>query len=161
MRLHLAADARRGGFPESGAESAAEDHSVEVEEVDDRCRDRREGLVRVVDQLSCQGVVVLERLLPDAARQPVALGCLHQLEQLRLLAVLMQLARALCHRTAPGVGLGAAVPPARTAPSAHPHDHVPDLAGRAPAVPALSLEDDGAAHARAPPDGQEQQQRAA
>ena len=112
-------------------------------------------------KLTRQRIVVLERLLPDAARQPVALRRLHQLEELGLLAVLVQPARALLHRRAARVGLDATVPAARTAAAAEPDHHVPDLAGRAPAVPPLPVEHDRATDARAPPHREERGQFAA
>ena len=105
---------------------------------------------------SASSVVVLERPLPDPAREPVAPALLHDLEQLRLRARRRARARAFASiAPRPGVGLHAAPPPARAAGAAALDHHVADLARGAAAGPALAVEDQAAADAGAPEDAEQ------
>ena len=71
------------GLAEAHPEPAADDHRLDVEQVDRRGDPGAERLERLVDQLLGELVVVVERPLPDPAREPVAAALLHDLEQLR------------------------------------------------------------------------------
>src|SRR5262249_40174150 len=99
-----------------------------------------------------QVVAVLERPLPDPARQPVPATVLHDPEEIGLRPVLDLLARLDLHRGAPGVGLHAALAAAGAASAAPLHDHVPDLAGRPPPQPGFAVRARPAADTGAPPD---------
>ena len=79
----------------------------------------------------------------------------HDPEEVGAVALRVQLARADLHRAAPGVGLEAAATPARAGRAVEPHDHVPDLARGAAAVPLLAVEDQAAADAGAPEDAEQ------
>src|SRR4051812_10142058 len=79
----------------------------------------------------------------------------HDLEQLRLVALLHAAARLGLHGAAPGVGLHAAAAAARAPGAADLDDHVADLTGGAAPEPALAVEDDAAADARAPEDAEQ------
>ena len=64
--------------------------------------------------------------------------------------LLVQLAHVGFHRGPSRIRLHAAAPPARAARAVDLDDHVPDLAGAAAPGPRLAVEDQAAAHARAP-----------
>ena len=96
-----------------------------------------------------------QRPLPDPAREPVAVALLHDLEQLRLPPLVVELAGPVLHRAAPRVGLHASPAPTGTVPPAVLDDHVPDLAGGAAPGPALAVEDQAAADPRAPEDAED------
>ena len=108
------------------------------------------AFVARLHQVLGDAVAVLQGPLPDAAREPVAAALLHDLEQLRLLALLLESPGLGLHRAPARVGLhatrvaGAALGPAAA------DDHVADLARGAAAQPRLAAEDQPAADAGAP-----------
>ncbi len=109
-----------------------------------------------LDQAFRHGVAVLEGLRPDAAREPRLVAALHDLEEPgRLVLLVVELARVGLHRAAAGIRLEAPDAAARARRAAPPDDHVADLAGRSPTLPALALEDQPATHARAPEDAEQ------
>jgi hypothetical protein len=95
---------------------------------------------------------VLERPLPDPAREALAVVLLHQLEQLRLLAGVDLLARAPLHRHPPGVGLDAPLVAGAAARAPTADDDVPELSGGAAAEPGVPVENEAATNAGSPPD---------
>src|SRR5262245_6074412 len=110
VRVHALGDPLGPGVAEPGPEPAADDHRLDVEQVDRRGDPGPERLIGLVHQLLGELVAVLQRALPDAAGQPVATALLHDLEELRLVSlVLDEVAGADLHRPAPGVGLHASV----------------------------------------------------
>ena len=94
----------------------------------------------------------VERALPDAAGQSRFLVLLHQLEEVRLLALLVPAPGLGFHRRAPRVGLHAAPAPAGALGAAALDDHVADLTGRAAAEPRLAVEHQAAADPGSPED---------
>src|SRR2546423_1498831 len=155
VRLH------RVGYPvgkrlaEAHAQSAADDHRLDIEQVDGRGDARAECGDRFLEYFLRQLVVMLERPLPDAAGQPGTSALLHQLEQLGLLALLRPLAGPGLHRGAARVGLEAPATPTRAPGTALLDDHMPDLARPAPAEPRLACENQAAADP-SPPEHAEQ-----
>src|SRR3954468_12671714 len=155
VREHRLADLLDPRLAEPDAEAAADHHGLRVEQVHgggDAVAERLDGLL---EQLLRHLVAALQRSLPDAAGQPVAPALLHDLEQVRLLALLDAAAGARLHRPAPGVGLHAAAAAARAARAVHLDDHVADLRGGPAAEPRLAVEDDPAADAGAPEDAEQ------
>ena len=116
--MHRVDDPHAVGLAEAHAQAAADHDGLDVEQVDGRGDARAERAHGAVDQARRDLVAVLERALPDAARQAVAVVLGGQLEELRLGAVVVQAARVGLHRRAAGVGLEAAAAPARAAPAA-------------------------------------------
>src|SRR5262249_22667283 len=104
---------------------------------------------------------MLQRACPDAAREHRAAAPLHDLEELGVGAVSVQLARPPLQRLAPGVGLEAPVAAAGALRAVLLHDHVADLAGRSAAGPRLALQDQAAADARATEHAEERRVAAA
>src|SRR3954466_11805085 len=88
VREHRLADLLDPRLAEPDAEAAADHHGLRVEQVHgggDAVAERLDGLL---EQLLRHLVAALQRSLPDAAGQPVAPALLHDLEQVRLLALL-------------------------------------------------------------------------
>src|SRR5919202_748712 len=108
----------------------------------DRAAEGAERLDGAVDEPDRHRVLADERARPDAAREPLAALLLHDREEIGLLALAHELARAGLHRAAAGVGLHAAVAPARALRAADLDDHVADLAGGVAAEPQLAVEHD-------------------
>ena len=109
------------------------------------------SIARSIEALG-EVVAVVEGALPDAAGQARFLVLLHQLEEVGLVPLFVQAARLGFHRRAPGVGLHAALAPARALGAAALDDHVADLPGGAAPEPGLAVEDEAAADAGAPED---------
>src|SRR6185436_14794158 len=122
---------------EAVAETAAEDHRFRVEQVDGGGDPGAERLDRALDQLRRRMVAVVERSLPDAAREPRALVFVHQLEEVGFGAPFVLSPGLGFHCRPPRVGLHAALAPAGTFGAAVLDDHVADLAGGAPSEPGL------------------------
>src|SRR3954447_581888 len=159
VREHLLGQPGAGGLAELGTHPAAEDHGLDVEQVDRAGRRGGDRGVRAVDDLGRDLVAVLEGARPDPGGQPVAAALLHQLEQDGLLAMVVAALGLGLHRAAAGVGLHAALATARAAPSALLDDHVADLAGATAAVPLAALEDQPTADAGAPEDAEHRGER--
>ena len=153
--VHLLGDLLDVGLAEADPEPAADDHRLDVEQVDRRPDAGAERLQGAVDELLGHRVAVLERPLPDPAGEPVAAVLLHDLEQLRLRPIGVLAPRPRLHRPAPGVGLHAAAAAAGAAGAAANDHHVPDLARRAAPDPALAVEDQAAADPGAPEDAED------
>src|SRR5262249_18557584 len=143
--MHLLDDPVLVGLAESDPDPAADDHRLDVEQVDRGGDPRSERLDRLIDQLDRQLVLLVQRPLPDPARESIAPVPLGDLEEVGLAALLVLPTRTLLHRRAPGVGLEATAAPARTMAATHLHHHVADLAGAAAPEPVLAVEDDPAA----------------
>src|SRR3954447_21027769 len=135
---------------ETHAEPAAEHDRLDVEQVHrrgDAGAERRDG---AVDEPHRHRVLAHQRAGPDATGQAFASPLLHDLEEVRLLALADELASAGLHRAAARVGLHAALAAAGALRSAHLDHHVADLARGVAAEPELAVEHDAAADARAP-----------
>src|SRR6476469_2766592 len=145
QRLHVA-------LAEANAQPAADDHGFRVEQVDRGGDAGAERLDRPVDQLLGEVIAGVEGALPDAAGQPVFLVLVHQLEEVGLGALVVLAARLRFHRRAPGVGLHAALAPARALGAAALDDHVADLPSGTAAEPGLAVEDDAATDPSSPED---------
>ncbi len=87
---------------------------------------------------------------PDPARQPIAAVLLHDLEQVRLAAVLVLPPRRCLHRRSARVGLQTAPPAAGTVRAAFLDHHVADLSRPAAPQPGLAVQDQPAADPGAP-----------
>ena len=151
MWLHRLADALDVGLAETGAEAAADNHVRHVEQVDRRRDAGAERLDSPVDQLGGHRILSLEGPGPDARLQAGAVALLHDLEQVGLVAALVQVTRAQLHGPAPGVGLEAAPAPTRALGAVDLDHHVPELAGGAAALPLLAVEHQPSAHPGPPP----------
>src|SRR3954447_16249033 len=128
-------------------EPATDDHRLGIDQVDRRGDTGTERLHRSVYEPRRQVVAVLQRSLPDPAGEPVATVLLHELEEIRLGALLDLLARLDLHRHAAGVGLHAALAAASAPRTALLDDHVTDFRSCAPSEPRLTVEDQPAADA--------------
>src|SRR4051812_40101745 len=155
MRLHRRGDARDVRVAEPDAQPAADDDRVDVEQVlrgGDAGAERGD---RARHELHRHRVLRAQRAGPDAAGQPVAAALLHDLEQLRVLAVVMQAPRAGLHGGASRVGLHAAAASAGAAGAVAAHDDVADLARGPAPEPRLAAEHEAAADAGAPEDAED------
>ncbi len=155
VRVHRLDDSLRVGLSQPGAEPAADDHRLDVEQVDRRGDPGAECPDGAVDQLRRQRVLGLQSPLPDPAGQPVVLVLLHDLEQVGLAAVLVLGSRLGLHRRPARIGLDASAPPAGALRAALLDHHVSDLAGTAAPQPRLAVEDQPAADPGAPEDSDE------
>src|SRR3954466_5768579 len=127
VREHRLADLLHPRLAEPDAEPAADHHGLGIEQVHGGGDAVAERLYGLLEQLLRHLVAALQRALPDAAGQPVAPALLHDLEQVRLLALLDAATGARLHRAAAGVGLHAAAAAARAAGAVHLDAHVADL----------------------------------
>src|SRR5215218_9627919 len=152
---HRVLEALAVGVAEAHPEAAAQHDRLDVEQVHGRGDARAERLDGAVDEPHRHRVLADERAGPDAAGQALAALLLHDLEQVGLLALLHELARASLHRAAARVGLHAAVAAARALRPADLDDHVADLARGVAAEPQLAVEHHAAADARAPEDAEQ------
>ena len=109
VRLHRVGDPVGERLAEAHAEPAADDHRLDVEQVDRRRDPGAERLDRFVDQLGRQLVVVLERVRPDPSWSDGSRPrCSISLNRSVLAPFSTSLARPRLHRGATGVGLHAA-----------------------------------------------------
>src|SRR5262249_19366704 len=85
----------------------------------------------------------------------------HELEELRPLSALVEVASPRLHRGSARVRLGTATTAARTDTPTELHDGVAQLAGGSAALPSPAGEHDASADAGAPPDGEKGREVAA
>src|SRR5436190_17696635 len=161
VRLHRLRNALDVWLAQAQSQSAADDDGLDVKQIDSRCDARAERFDGAVDQLDGHLVVLLQRPRPDAGRQPRPPALLHDLEQIRLLALLLQLASARFHRRASGVGLHAALAAAWALRAVDLDDDVADLAGGAAATPLLAVQHQSAADTCTPEDAEDRMERLA
>src|SRR3954452_19923451 len=138
---------------ETHAEPAAEHDRLDVEQVHrrgDAGAERRDGAVGAVREPHRHRVLAHQRAGPDATGQALASPLLHDLEQVRLLALADELASAGLHRAPARVGLHAALAAAGALRPAHLDHHVADLARGVAAEPELAVKHDAPTAARAP-----------
>src|SRR3954454_17189091 len=135
---------------ETHAEPAAEHDRLDVEQVHRRGDPRAQRVDGAVDEPHRHRVLAHQGTRPDAAGEALTALLLHDLEEVRLLALADELACPGLHRAAARVGLHAAVAAARALRPADLDHHMADLAGGVAAEPELAVEHDPAADARAP-----------
>ena len=161
VRVHPLRDLLDVRLAEAHPEPAADDHRLGVEQVDRRGDPGAERLERPLHQLLGKRVGMLQRSLPDAAREAVLSVLLHDLEELRRLAGGVVAARLRLHRATARIGLHAAPAAARTERPALLDHHVADLTRRATPDPSLAVEDQAAADPGAPEDPEDRPVRLA
>src|SRR5215211_3057005 len=120
---------------ERGADRAAEDDRLDVEQVHRRGDAGAERLDGAVDEPHRHRVLAHQRAGPDPTGQALAAPLLHDREQVRLLPLADELACPGLHRAAARVGLHAALAAARALRPAHLDHHVADLARGVAAEP--------------------------
>src|SRR6266513_995142 len=168
-RYHSAEELKQAGLQhprdarlaEACAEAATDHDRLDVDQVEGRGGARSQGANRPLDQLLGVGVVLVQRVLPDRARQLIVPVLLHQREQPGFHAALLVASCLALHCRASGVGLEAATAPARALGAAELDHHVADLARGAASQPAVLLDHDRAADTGSPPEPEERPERPA